>query len=175
MRNGMDTHTSFGYWLRRRRKAFDLTQDELARRVGCSAITIRKIEADERRPSRQIAELFADLLAIAPPEREAFLQAARAELNADRLAEPTSGAGEPTRLIHLPALLTPLVGREHELAQATMLARETAVRLLTLSGPGGVGKTRLALATAAAAGHRRRRHRGEPRYVPILHIHSEES
>ena len=48
---------SFGAWIQQRRKALDLTQDELARRVGCSPSAIRKIESDERRPSRQVAEL----------------------------------------------------------------------------------------------------------------------
>src|SRR5687768_12242117 len=48
--------SSFGRWLQRRRKALDLTQEELAQRVACAAETIRKIEADVRRPSRQIAE-----------------------------------------------------------------------------------------------------------------------
>ena len=37
-----DTAHSFGYWLRRRRKALDLTQDELARAVSCSRHAIRK-------------------------------------------------------------------------------------------------------------------------------------
>src|SRR5262245_15041281 len=55
----MESDTSFGLWLRRRRKALDLTQDALAARVGCSVATIRKIEADERRPSHQIAEILA--------------------------------------------------------------------------------------------------------------------
>jgi transcriptional regulator with XRE-family HTH domain len=55
---------SFGDWVRRRRKALDLTQAALAQRVGCAVITIQKIEADERRPSRQIAERLADQLAI---------------------------------------------------------------------------------------------------------------
>jgi transcriptional regulator with XRE-family HTH domain len=41
----MEGNTSFGYWVRRRRKALDLTQEELARQVGCSPVTIRKIEA----------------------------------------------------------------------------------------------------------------------------------
>ena len=45
----MDSTASFGYWLRRRRKALDLTQEALARQVGCAVITIRKIEADELR------------------------------------------------------------------------------------------------------------------------------
>ena len=79
---------SFGDWLRRRRKALDLTQEVLARQVGCAVVTIRKIEADERRPSRQIAERLAECLQIPPTDRAAFLQAARAELAVDRLATP---------------------------------------------------------------------------------------
>ena len=55
----MSDITSLGQWIKRRRKALDLTQDELARRVGCSLETIRKIEADARRPSREIAALLA--------------------------------------------------------------------------------------------------------------------
>src|SRR5437867_6473315 len=83
----MDEPTSFGYWVRRRRKALDLTQADLARRVGCAEVTIHKIEADERRPSSQIAELLAEHLRIPPAERSAFRQRARGELAlADQLA-----------------------------------------------------------------------------------------
>ena len=46
----------FGRQVRERRRALDLTQDELANRVGCAAITLRKIEAGSARPSQQMAE-----------------------------------------------------------------------------------------------------------------------
>src|SRR5690349_4895571 len=86
----MDGNASFGYWVRRRRKALDLTQDELARRVGCALSTIRKIEADERRPSRQVAERLAALLELTPQDLPAFLKAARAEQSVDHLIAPTA-------------------------------------------------------------------------------------
>ena len=49
----------FGKRVRENRLLLDLTQEELARRVGCAAITIRRIEAGNLRPSKQIAELLA--------------------------------------------------------------------------------------------------------------------
>ena len=49
---------------------------------------------------------------------------------------------------HLPAELTPLIGREREVDILCNLLTRPAVRLLTLLGPGGVGKTRLALSVA---------------------------
>jgi predicted ATPase/class 3 adenylate cyclase len=85
----MDGITSFGTWLKQRRRTLGLTQDDLARRVGCAAATIRKLEADERRPSVQIAERLAEVLALPPHDRAAFLRSARAELAADRLPQPT--------------------------------------------------------------------------------------
>src|SRR5262245_55602081 len=69
---------SFGAFVRQRRRELDLTQEELARRVGCAAITIRKIEADDARPSVQIAERLAMALAIPLDDRAEFVRRARA-------------------------------------------------------------------------------------------------
>src|SRR5690349_4768161 len=72
-----DGDTFFGPWLRRQRRALDLTQDQLAQRVGCAADTVRKLEAGMRRPSRAMAERLALCLLIPPDQRDAFLATAR--------------------------------------------------------------------------------------------------
>lgn len=74
----MNQELSFGNFVRQRRRELDLTQEELARRVGCAAITLRKIEADDLRASVQIAERLAMALAIHLPERAEFVRRARA-------------------------------------------------------------------------------------------------
>jgi predicted ATPase/class 3 adenylate cyclase len=92
----MDTTTiSFGYWLRRWRRARDLTQEALAQRVGCAVVTISKFERDELRPSRQVAERLAECLAIASEERAAFIKAARAELSVGRIPPTNQPVDDP--------------------------------------------------------------------------------
>lgn len=150
----MERIGSFGYWMRRRRKALDLTQPELAQLVGCALGTIQKLEGDERRPSKQLALRLAELLQIPATERADFVKAARAELAADRLApgEPEATAPDraPMRLLSsLPIPPTPFIGREREAAALRDLLRRDDVRLVTVSGPGGTGKTRLSLHVAA--------------------------
>jgi transcriptional regulator with XRE-family HTH domain len=147
--------TSFGNWIKRRRKALDMTQEELGQRVGCSTSAIFKIESDERRPSRQLAELLADCLEIPPEQRALFLKVARQEKAVDNLGgcpiPIDSGfrtAPDPERQNTLPVFPTPLVGREFEISIVANQLRDPACRLLTLTGPGGVGKTRLAVAVA---------------------------
>jgi predicted ATPase/DNA-binding XRE family transcriptional regulator len=142
----MEQTSSFGYWLRRRRKALDLTQGELAQRIGCALGTVKKLETDERRPSKQLAERVADLLQISPDERAAFLKAARAELATDQLeiAQPSiEPVYRPTT--NLPAHTTPFIGREREIAELEHLFCDPVHRLITLLGPGGMGKTALAV------------------------------
>jgi tetratricopeptide (TPR) repeat protein/transcriptional regulator with XRE-family HTH domain len=133
------TH-SFGYWLRRRRKALDLTQEELAQTVSCSRFAIRKIEADERRPSRRLAERLAEKLSIPPQEREAFLDAARSIRAAERL--------QVDQIPVTPSALeaSPFVGRGNEFGLLIgLLAHLTAGsgHVVLLEGEPGIGKSRL--------------------------------
>src|SRR5215216_3049445 len=91
----METTSSFGYWIRRQRKALDLTQQVLAERVGCSLAAIKKIESDERRPSRQIAERLADVLGVQASQHEIFLEAARGLRPVDQLSLAQVPATQP--------------------------------------------------------------------------------
>src|SRR5258706_2592875 len=87
---------SFGEWLKQRRSALLLSRDQLAQQVGCAEIALRKIEADERRPSLAIAERLANLLELRADEPTLFLQAARGLASADHLPPPISrGAAGP--------------------------------------------------------------------------------
>ena len=80
----MSTEATFGQQVKERRRELQLTQDELARRVACAPVTLRKIEYDDLRPSVQIAERLAMALNISLEERAAFVRLARAQ----RVPEP---------------------------------------------------------------------------------------
>ncbi|HEX6292081.1 MAG TPA: tetratricopeptide repeat protein [Herpetosiphonaceae bacterium] len=165
---------SLGAWIRRRRKALDLTQAALAHCVGCAEITIRKQEADLQRPSRGLAERLATCLGLAPDERAVFLLVARGERSPDRLppilAPGVPGPQAPTQLpiaplpldtVPPPAPLPPgsrmplsrnplFVGRDADLRQLAraMTVSGTAaigqVEIAAATGLGGIGKTQLA-------------------------------
>src|SRR5258707_3895218 len=143
----MKLNGSFGNWLKQRRKALDLTQLDVADQVSCSVVTVRKIEGDVARPSKQIAERLADVLAVAPDERAALISFARRV--ADHPPEPLVDLSALMPAHNLPPQPTPFIGRERELAQITEYLADPACRLLTLVGSGGIGKTRLALQAAA--------------------------
>ncbi|HUS17867.1 MAG TPA: tetratricopeptide repeat protein [Chloroflexia bacterium] len=143
---------SFGQWLKARRKARDLTQGALAGRIGLAEDTIYKIEAGARRPSRQIATLLAEALGIPEPMRPAFLQAARAGVAPADLFAASVMLPPAHPAATSPIALTAMIGRAAVLAELSDLLQAPETRLLTLTGPPGMGKTRLALALAAAAG-----------------------
>ncbi len=137
---------SFGQWLKRRRRALDMTQEELAQRVGCAEVTIYKIEADERRPSKQIARLLAQQLAIPPPDGDIFVKFARSGSAAAPTVMPWGTSFHPPT--NLPPSPTPLIGREQDIANVRGQLLRDDTQLLTLVGPPGIGKTRLSLAVA---------------------------
>ncbi|HEX8230600.1 MAG TPA: tetratricopeptide repeat protein [Chloroflexia bacterium] len=192
----MSDEHSFGAYLRQRRKLFGYTQDELAEMAGCSKALVRKIEAGERRPSRQIAELLMEGLEVPPEEQAEFMRLARGEaplqaaalLPSPTLVPPSlplprpvalptatppaesnqapfaaaslvapsaatvtakSGATDTRPASGLPVQLTALIGREDEVDNIRTRLLDEDVRLLTLLGPPGIGKTRLAIEVAS--------------------------
>lgn len=150
-----DRPVVFGEWLKIRRKTLDLTQAELAQRAGCSVHALRKIESGERRPSKQLAGLLANSLEIQPDRRTTFIKVARGELNLERLPSPFSDHTPTTpdktvpKTTKLPEVLLPLVGRHQELKALGKLLNDPQCQLLTIVGPGGIGKTRLAIEIAS--------------------------
>jgi len=142
----MDGNASFGYWVRRQRKARDLTQAELAQRVGCAEGTIRRIEADARRPSRQMAARLADCLALNATQRAAFIRAARAERSVDRLAFASEPVERPSTTLPqgtITFLFTDIEGstrlwEQHPRKMPSALARHDALLKEIVAAHGGV-------------------------------------
>jgi predicted ATPase/transcriptional regulator with XRE-family HTH domain len=165
---GQNSPIIFGDWLKRRRKALDLTQEELAKSAGCSVGALRKIEMGERKPSKQLAGLLAKALKISTEEQTTFVRVARGELILERLGNSLLEIALPvpdiaslhqfhprrsingevvttTPYLRIPLPATPLIGREAELASMERIFKDPQCRLLTLTGIGGIGKTRLAI------------------------------
>jgi len=133
--------SSFAALLRQHRQALGLTQEELAERAGLSARAISDLERGlKQAPRPSTVRLLAAGLELGSADAAELLAAARS----------AGAAGQPDALprsSNLPAEVSTFIGRSREVAELPTQLR--AARLVTLTGPGGVGKTRLALRVAA--------------------------
>jgi predicted ATPase/transcriptional regulator with XRE-family HTH domain len=153
---------------RRRRR---LTQEELAARAGISPGAVSQLERGlTRTPQKATVRLLSAALALAPDEEATFLAATRE----GRWSAGDSPTGAPAAAPfggNLPVPLTSLVGRERDQVALLELLEQPTTRLLTLTGPAGVGKTRLALELSASL---RREPRHEVVFVGLIPVQESE-
>jgi len=161
----------FGVQLRHYRELAGLSQDQLAERAGLSAKAIGALERGERRrPHPQTVDLLVKALGLGVAERAELVAAAvgygsalpaassRASSSRPAMADselipaaPLLAEGVASRS-NLPAPVTAFIGREREVGELIDLLRRRDGRLVTLTGPGGTGKTRLAIEVADRVG-----------------------
>jgi predicted ATPase/DNA-binding XRE family transcriptional regulator len=141
----------FGTLLRQFRLAAGLSQEALAERARVSTDGVSALERGTRRtPQRETLALLADALALSSDERARF-EASAARVSRPRIG-PRASEGDAARMHALPAALTSFHGREEDLAAVADAVMRR--RIVTLTGTGGVGKTRLAIETARAVADR---------------------
>ncbi len=145
----LQTHvavTSFGELLRQHRLAAGHTQEDLADRAGLSTHGIQKLERGATHPLRDTVQRLIAALQLAGPDEARFKTAARP---APRRHHPARGTASESTRHNLPVQSTPFIGRQRERRALRDLLSRDDVRLVTLTGPGGSGKTRLGLKVAA--------------------------
>ena len=151
---------SFGAQLKALREAAGFTQEELATIAGLSVHAVSALERGERRrPHVETVRALSAALDLTGATRDEFVGSARAPIHNTAVDELSGGP--------LPVPLTPLLGRETDMEILRQWLAGSEVRLITLIGPGGVGKTRLALELAHAVAND-----GSSRvlFVPLTHI-----
>src|SRR5262245_49424426 len=132
---------SFGAQLKALREAAGFTQEELATIASLSVHAVSALERGERRrPHVETVRALSAALDLTGAARDALLSSARAQAHTPAVDE--------LREVSLPLPLTALVGRDPDLQTLRRWLADPAARLVTLVGPGGVGKTRLALELA---------------------------
>ena len=139
---------SFGEELRRLRVHAGLTQEELAERAGITAQAIGALErGDRRRPYPHTVRSLSAALGLSQPEQDALIRLVRAVETEP--APPPRPPAEPITALPVPP--TPLFGRDQVRQEVSDLLSRPGLRLITMTGPGGVGKTRLAVEIAASS------------------------
>jgi predicted ATPase/DNA-binding XRE family transcriptional regulator len=132
---------SFAARLKQLRETAGFTQEELATIAGLSVHAVSALERGERRrPHPETVRALSAALDLSGPARDALLSSARAPAHDDPIDRPGS--------MSLPLPVTALVGRDADVEALRQWLVDPAARLITLIGPGGVGKTRLALEVA---------------------------
>ncbi len=148
-------HAALTGWMRSQRKKLDLTQTELARTVFVSLSAIQKVEGCKRRPSKDLIQRLLAALEIPEAEQASFVRLARTSAPADtdepaeplvHLHEPRIGPGTGVEPITPPVIR--LLGRSAELRDVMQRLQRDDVRVISITGGGGVGKTALAQAAA---------------------------
>jgi predicted ATPase/transcriptional regulator with XRE-family HTH domain len=146
----MPSPVSLAAMIRRRRASARLTQENLAEKAGISVRTISDIERGLRRSVyRDTAERLAEALEVGGAEKDDFILVARGRENAHEpgLGPPAISPGRN----RVPVPPTPLIGREREMEMLLRTFRDGTIRSISLTGPGGIGKSRLAVEAAVAA------------------------
>ncbi len=155
--------------IRRYRLAAGLSQEDLAERSELSARTISDLERGLRQtPHLETVRMIADGLGLTDAERASLIAAARPELSSNSGAPATDQITYTGRAVGtLPRAQGTLIGRERAIADLVSMLSDGTTRLITLTGPGGVGKTRLALAVASQLAPA---FNGAVTFVPLAHI-----
>ena len=134
---------SFGAQLKALREAAGFTQEELATIAGLSVHAVSALERGQRRrPHVETVRALSAALDLTGPTRDALVASARAPAH--------HAAVDELRDVSLPLALTALLGRDADMQTLRQWLADPAARLITLTGPGGAGKTRLALELARA-------------------------
>jgi predicted ATPase/DNA-binding XRE family transcriptional regulator len=150
----LETPASFGVLLRQHRIAAGLTQEAMAERAGLAVRGIQDLEGGRHRPHRQTVKRLARALALSGDRQSAFEEASNPSPRRGGAVAPirliASDAGRSSDLArtNFGQPLTSFVGRGDDLARIRSLLKTS--RLLTLTGAGGCGKTRLALQAASS-------------------------
>jgi predicted ATPase/transcriptional regulator with XRE-family HTH domain len=144
----MQHRTLFGEQLRHYRELAGLTQEQLAEKAGLTAKAIGALErGDRRRPYPTTVQLLATALKLSDEQRAAFIATLHQGAASVASQSPDALVSQAPP-IHLPVYPTPFVGRDVDVAAVCQRLQHPHVRLLTLTGPGGTGKTRLSVQAA---------------------------